>query len=43
LSEAKAFSVEAYGTPEECDHPVRFKVTITSERADQIRRIAEIV
>jgi hypothetical protein len=40
---AKTFSVEAYGTPSEADHPVRLKVTITPERADQIRRMAEIV
>ena len=35
--------LEVYGTPEECDHPVRFKVTITPERAAQIRRMAAIV
>ena len=36
-------TLEVYGTPEECDHPVRFKVTLTPERIAQIRQMAAIV
>ena len=36
-------TLEVYGTPEECDHPVHFKVTLTPERIAQIRQMAAIV
>jgi hypothetical protein len=36
-------TLDVYGTPEECDHPVRFKVTLTPQRIAQIRQIAAIV
>lgn len=36
-------TLEVYVTPEECDHPERFKVTITPTRAAQIRQMAAIV
>lgn len=38
-----ALTLEVYGTPEECDHPLRFKVCITPERLTQIRKMAAIV
>ena len=36
-------TLDVYGTPEECDHPVRFKVTLTPERIAQIHQMAAIV
>ena len=36
-------TLDVYGTPEECDHPVRFKVALTPERIAQIRQMAAIV
>jgi hypothetical protein len=36
-------TLKVYGTPEECDHPVRFKITLKPERLAQIRRMAAIV
>ncbi len=35
--------LEVYGSPEECDHPERFKVTLTPIRIAQIRQMAAIV
>jgi hypothetical protein len=36
-------TLDVYGMPEECDHPVRFKLTLTPERITQIRQMASIV
>jgi len=36
-------TLEVYATPGESDHPARFKVTITPQRAAQIRQMAAII
>jgi hypothetical protein len=36
-------TLEVFGSPEECDYPVRYKVTLTPKRMAQIRQMAEIV
>ena len=43
LSGNVTLTLEVYGSPKECGHPERFKVTLSPKRITQIQQMAQIV